>query len=98
MVLHDIVKESQEKEHPVARLIHKNDHFKVLGLSFKKGAELKEHMAHKPTRLIVMEGEVVYIQDGQEIVLSPRDIHIIPVEKIHAVRANTDSLCMLTQG
>ncbi len=98
MILHDIVKESQEKDHPVARVIHRNEHFKVIGLSFKKGTELKEHVAHKPTTLIVTEGEVVYSEGDTERILLPRDIQVIPVEKPHAVRAIKDSLCFLTQG
>ncbi len=98
MTIKQIKEDLVSKKHPVARAIHKNEHFKVIMLGFKEGMILKEHKAHKPTKLTILEGTVEYIQDGVKTTLGQYDEYEIPVEVTHAVRATQDSLCLLTQG
>ena len=98
MHIKQIKEDLETKDHPVARAIHKGENFKVIALGFKKGMILKEHKAHLPTKLTVLEGSVIYIQDENKTVLNQYDEHEIPVEKTHAVEATSDSLCLLTQG
>jgi quercetin dioxygenase-like cupin family protein len=98
MHIQQIKQDLETKDHPVARAIHKGENFKVIALGFNSGMVLKEHKAHLPTKLTVLEGEVIYIQDDVRTTLKRYDEHDIPVEKTHAVEAVTDSLCLLTQG
>lgn len=98
MTIHEIKKDLETKSHPIARALHKNEHFKVIVLGFNAGMALKEHVAHKPTKLTILEGTITYIQGNERKQLNQYDEHDIPVEIVHAVEAQTDSLCLLTQG
>jgi len=59
---------------------------------------LDQHKTHLPARLLVLSGDVTYIQAGTQTRLKQYDFIDIPINIIHEVYANTDSLCMLTQG
>lgn len=98
MTIKEILTQLETAEHPVGRAIHKNDHFKVLVIAFKKGMALKEHKAHHPSKLIVMEGNVIYKEEGRTVDLKKFEETDIPVEVTHAVEAVEDSVCLLTQG
>ncbi len=98
MVIKDVLDQLQHAQHPVAKALHKCDHCKVLVLAFKKGMALKDHTAHQPTKLVVINGNVVYTEGGKEVTLHQYDEIDIPVEAEHAVKALEDSLCLLTQG
>ncbi len=98
MVIKDILSELETKDHPVAKALYKKEGFKVLMLAFKKGMILKEHKAHMPTKLVVLDGKVTYRSEALEIKLDKFDEFEIPVDDLHAVYALEDSLCMLLQG
>lgn len=98
MTLKDIQVQLATASHPVAKALHKGDHFKVLAMGFLKGMILKEHKAHAPTKLFVLEGKVIYRQGNEQTILERYDEIDIPVEVVHAVEAEEDSLCLLTQG
>lgn len=84
--------------HPVARALHKGDHFKVLMIGFNKGMVLQDHKAHITAKLTVLSGSVVYKESDREITLLQYEEVDIPVEVTHSVEALEDSLCVLTQG
>ena len=90
--------ELETKDHPVAKALYKSDAFKVLAIAFKKGMVLKEHKANLPSKLITMQGAVMYKNNDIERFLHQYDEHVIPAEEIHFVEAVEDSLCMLIQG
>lgn len=98
MVIKDILSELETKDHPVAKALYKKEGFKVLVLAFKKEMILKEHKAHEPTKLVVLDGRVFYKSEAEEIILDKYDEFDIPVNDLHAVHALEDSLCMLLQG
>ena len=98
MVLKEIAEHTEIATHPVARALHKGEHFKVLAIGFKKGMELKEHQAQLPSKLFVLKGEVIYRQNEVSTTLSELDEIEIPVHVLHSVEALADSLCLLTQG
>ena len=98
MIIKEILADLETKDHPVAKALYKKDGFKVLMLAFKKGMILKEHKAHVPTKLVVLEGSVKYISESTEIELGKYDEFDIPVNDLHAVSALENSLCMLLQG
>ena len=98
MIIKEILADLETKDHPVAKALYKKDGFKVLMLAFKEGMILKEHKAHIPTKLVVLEGSVKYISETTEIELGKYDEFDIPVNDLHAVSALENSLCMLLQG
>ena len=98
MIIKEILAELETKEHPVAKAMYKKDGVKVLMLGFKNGMILKEHKAAVPTKLVVLQGSIIYKSDANEIELSMYDEFEIPVNELHAVHAKSDALCMLIQG
>lgn len=98
MIIQEILEELKEAKNPVAKALHKGNHFKVLVLGFNKGMVLKEHKAHQTTKLTVLEGQVIYRQPNTEVVLAKFHEYNIPVDVTHSVEATEDSLCLLTQG
>lgn len=98
MLIKDILTELETATHPIAKALHKGEHFKVLVIGFKNGMVLKEHKAHMPSKLTVMDGSVEYRQGDDIVLLSKHDSFDIPVGEVHSVWANEDSLCLLTQG
>jgi quercetin dioxygenase-like cupin family protein len=97
-----IVQEIQEKlitaTKPVARLYHKSGECKTIFIGFKQGMTLEQHKTHLPARLMVITGSVTYIQADEKTVLNTYQYKDIPVNIIHEVYADEDSLCMLIQG
>jgi quercetin dioxygenase-like cupin family protein len=97
-MIKEILTELETKSHPVAKALYKSDAFKVLAIAFKKGMVLKEHKAALPSKLIVMEGAVMYKNMDMERFLHQYDEHVIPTDEAHFVEAIEDSLCILIQG
>ncbi|MBK6785190.1 MAG: hypothetical protein IPG79_16635 [Saprospiraceae bacterium] len=64
-------------------------------IGFNKGMTLEKHKTHVPARLLVLSGAVKYIQEEYENPLKKFDYQDIPVDVIHEVYAEEDSLCML---
>ncbi len=97
-MIKEILAELETKDYPVANALYKTDAFKVLAIAFKKRMVLKEHKAHLPSKLIVMEGSTMYKNKDIERFLHKYDEHVIPSDETHFVEAIEDSLCILTQG
>ncbi|WP_020401840.1 hypothetical protein [Gracilimonas tropica] len=98
MTVQAIKDQLQDAAHPIAKSFHTGDHFKVLLFGFKKGMKLEDHTAHHPTKLLVLEGEVIYHQPKKDVRLKQFDEIDIPAEVEHSVAALDDSLVLLTQG
>ena len=98
MILKEIKESLKTSSHPVARALHKGEHFKVIALGMNKGMVLKEHKAQLPTKLFVLEGSVMYHEGDKKESLLPYDEIQIPVNVTHSVEAISDCLCLLTQG
>ena len=98
MIIKEILQQLKESTHPVAKALHKGQHFKVIAIGFKKGMVLKDHQALLPSKLTVLSGVVIYKEGEQEITLRQHDTADIPAKITHNVAALEDSLCLLTQG
>jgi quercetin dioxygenase-like cupin family protein len=98
MTIKAIKEQLKLSDKPVAKSYHIGDHFKVLLFGFNKGMKLEDHKAHHPTKLLVLEGEVIYHQEKKDIRMKKHDEIDIPAEVSHSVAALTDSLILLTQG
>lgn len=98
MTVQSIKDQLNNSDHPIAKSFHTGDHFKVLLFGFKKGMKLEDHTAHHPTKLLVMEGEVIYHQSKKDVKMKQFDEIDIPTEIEHSVAALEDSVVLLTQG
>ncbi len=98
MILKEILQQLETAVNPVAKVLHKGDHFKVLAIGFKKGMLLKEHKTPLTALLTVFEGKVIYREGDMEKVLSQYESTPIPINVIHSVEAVENSLCLVTQG
>ncbi|MFM9946291.1 MAG: hypothetical protein ACKVQB_13755 [Bacteroidia bacterium] len=98
MIIKDILNQLEGSVNPVAKAIHSGENFKVLGIGFKKGMVMKEHISKLPARLTVLSGNIIYIQGMSETSLLQYDNIDIPVNEKHSLLAMEDSLCVLTQG
>lgn len=98
MTVQEIKEQLEDSDHPIAKTFHLGDQFKVLIFGFKKGMKLKDHEAYHPTKLLVMEGDIMYHQDKKDIRLKQFEEVDIPADVTHSVAALEDSLILLTQG
>ncbi len=98
MIIKDVLAQLDHASHPVMKRLHGNDSFNVSILGFNKGMILKEHKANKPTKLTVVNGGVLYKEEGRTVTLMRYDELEIPIGIIHSVEALEDSICIFTQG
>lgn len=98
MVIKNVLDQLETSEKPVAKAFHTGDHFKVLVFGFKKGMKLEDHEAHQPTKLLVLNGDLMYHQNKKETRLKQYDEIDIHPEVTHSLSALADSLVLLTQG
>lgn len=98
MVVQELLDKLETSTKPVARVYFKSDQFKIIFIAFKAGMVLDQHTAAMQSRLMVLEGQVNYIQEGTTTLLNAHDYIDIPPHIIHEVHSLQDSLCMLTQG
>lgn len=98
MIIKEIKEKLKTSKGPVALSLHQGSGFKTLVMGFNKGMVLKEHKAHVKSKLTILEGAVVYGEQGRKITVQQYEEVDIPVEVTHWVEALEDSLCLLTQG
>ena len=98
MLIQDILEQMEGAEHPVAKTFHLGDNFKVLIFGFKKGMKMKDHKAKHPTKILVLEGDVMYTQEKRDHRLKKHEEIEIPPHITHNISAIEDSLVLLTQG
>jgi quercetin dioxygenase-like cupin family protein len=98
MSLQEIWSEVKDASKPVTRLIRTGDGYKMMGMAFLKGMELKEHHSTKPAKLIVLQGSVDYVEGADVRNLKALDEIEIPVNVKHSVVCTKDAVCLLIQG
>jgi len=98
MTIKEIKKQLKSSDKPVAKSFHVGEKFKVLLFGFNKGMKLEDHEAKHPTKLLVVEGDVIYHQGRKDIRLKQHDEVDIPANVTHSVGALQDSIILLTQG
>jgi len=98
MTIKEIKELLKTSEKPIARSFHIGDSFKVLLFGFNKGMKLDDHTAKHPTKLLVLEGDLIYHQDKKDTRMKQFDEIDIPANVSHSVGALKDSIILLTQG
>lgn len=98
MTIENIKNQLESSDTPVAKAFHVGEHFKVLIFGFVKGMKLKDHTAKHPTKLLVLEGDIIYSQQKRETRMKKFDEIEIPPNVPHSVSALDESFIILTQG
>ena len=98
MIIKEALTEVELKNHPVARILHKGDMFKVMAIAFQKDMILKEHKTHLPATLTVIKGKVNYRTADSITAIEEYDNFQIPINETHSIEALEDSICILIQG
>jgi quercetin dioxygenase-like cupin family protein len=98
VTIKDIKSQLDKAVNPIVKVLHKNDHFKVLIIGFNKGMVLKDHKTMLPAKLTILEGAVNYREGEKLVLLEQYDEISIPVNVLHSVEALKGSICLLTQG
>lgn len=98
MVIKEALAEVKSKNHPVARILHKGDIFKVMAIAFQKDMILREHKTHLPATLTVIKGKVNYRRADSFTTVEEYDNFQIPINETHSIEALEDSICLLIQG
>jgi quercetin dioxygenase-like cupin family protein len=98
MVIAGVLDLLENSNHPVAHALHKDSHFKVLVIAFKKGMSLDKHSSKFPSKITVLDGKVVFKSIEASITLNKYADLAIPVLEPHWFEALEDSLCLLTQA
>lgn len=98
MVIKEALTEVELKNHPVARILHKGDMFKVMAIAFQKNMILREHKTHLPATITVMKGKVNYRTADSFTTIEEYDDFQIPINETHSIEALEDSICLLVQG
>jgi len=98
MIVKEIKEQLKTSDKPVAKSFHTGNKFKVLLFGFNKGMKMEDHTAKHSTKLLVLEGDVIYHQDKQDTRLKQYDEIEIPANVPHSIGALKQSLVLLTQG
>ena len=98
MILKEIVKELENSEKPVPKILWQGEKSHILSIGLRKGMLLPKHNSKIPARIVVIKGEVVYNNDNGGIPLSLYDEHEIPVEEYHWIEALDDSMMLVIKG
>lgn len=97
-MIKSIIEELKTSNLPVAKALYKTADSKTLCIGFNKNMELKEHKTNAPTKLVVIEGEIEYIEGEKKYALSKFSEYDIPLKVVHKVIALQDSIILLLQG
>jgi quercetin dioxygenase-like cupin family protein len=98
MVIQDVLDQLESAVSPVVKLLQKAENSKVVVMGFKSGMVLKEHQTNITTKLVIVDGKVIYKSGDQFTTLNKFDELEIPVNVPHSVEATEDSICFLIQG
>jgi quercetin dioxygenase-like cupin family protein len=97
MIIKEVLTQLESAAGPVVKVLQRGEQGKVIVLGFKSGMVLKEHKTPITTKLVVIDGSVIYRTGEEETVISKFDELDIPVNVPHAVEALEDSVCLLIQ-
>lgn len=98
MIIQEVLQQLENSTTPVVKVLQRGGHFKVLVLGFKKGMILKEHQTNTTTKLVIIEGSIVYRKADDSVNMNKFDEIDIPINEPHSVEAQEDSICFLIQG
>jgi quercetin dioxygenase-like cupin family protein len=98
MIIQELKSLLESSVNPIARVLYKKENFRVLAIGFKKNMILKDHKTPYESKLLIIEGKVIYKEQLKELTLLQFEEVMIPINEIHNVTALQDSVCLLIQS
>jgi len=96
MTIKEIIFEIENSNKPITTILSKGTSSKLIAVGLAKGVIMKKHKAPGHTRMIVLKGQIEYKTQHTAFKLSAFDEHQIPLEEIHSVKGNEDSVFLLS--
>lgn len=72
-------------ENPAVLSIKKTEKSQMIAIGLGKGAILKKHKTGVPTNLVVVQGSIEFLINGETLFFQAGDVYEIPVEVPHEV-------------
>lgn len=98
MIIQEVKAALAGADKPIVKVLQKTENVKIIVLGLKKGISLKEHQTSVITKLVVIEGNIIYREGSASVMIDRFEDIDIPVNTPHAVEAMEDSICFLIQG
>ena len=74
----------------------KTEHMELIRLVVTKDKPMPEHRVEGEMTLVCLEGEIAFDAHGRTVVLRPNDMVYLAGGEPHAIRANQDSVALMT--
>lgn len=95
-MLNKMIAEIPTCKKPILRVIFRNSCTRIAALGLKKGMRLIDHQLPVDTKIIMLEGNIEIDSKIEVVILNKFDEYDIPRKVIHQVRANENSLLLIT--
>ncbi|WP_157472129.1 hypothetical protein [Neolewinella persica] len=93
-----VLRKMKQSSGPVTEELHAVDGLSVMVIGLNRGELLADHTTDVKTRLIVLDGCVLYNDPIDTFPLFDYDEHEIPIGVVHSLTANRKSICLLIKG
>lgn len=77
------------------RVLRSDDEARAIAINLPAGERLQEHQVHERAWLIVTDGEIELVQDGETVLGGPGFAAHFPPKERHEVRAREDAKLLL---
>lgn len=98
MNLAHIIEQAKNCEGPIVKFYHQGESFRVLVMGFKSGMIFKGQQTNASSKLVVLEGCVIYKKKDAAVVMNQFDDINIAAHVPHTLEAVEDSICFLIQS
>ncbi len=97
MTLRKIKDQLSTADKPIIKVLQDNESCMVFLVAFANGMMLREKRLDNPTKLMVLSGKIKYFEVDKKVNLDQYDEFEIPADVTHYLRADSCSICLLTQ-
>lgn len=80
---------------PATKILLKNKASNVIAIKLAIGVTLSDHKSPGPAKILVLKGAVIYRSENNNIILKPYEEFLIPLEDIHSVTGEENSIFLL---
>jgi len=80
---------------PVTKILLKNKASLVIAIKLASGVSLSDHKSPGPAKILVLKGAVRYRSENHNIILKPYEEFLIPLDDLHSVAGEENSILLL---
>lgn len=97
-IIKNVLLKMKRSSGPITEVLQAGDDFSVTVVGLKRGELLCDRATNKKTKLIVLNGGVLYKDPRGKFPLFDYDEHKIPIGVAHSLTAIRKSICLLIKG